>query len=110
MSPTSNKASLMEKHVTLLGVLHISLSIVCAFAAVIVYVAVVGGGILSGDDTAVYYTSRVGTAVSSLLAVFSVPGFIAAYGLLKRRSWGRYLAMVLGGVNLLNVPFGTAQE
>ncbi len=29
-------------------------------------------------------------------------------GLLKRQSWARILVLVLGILNLLNVPFGTA--
>ena len=98
----------MEKHITLLGILYIALSASCLLAACIVFTAVVGGGILSGDDTAMFYTWRVGTSVTLLLLVLSIPGFIGAYGLLKRRMWGRYLVLVLGAMNLVNLPFGTA--
>jgi hypothetical protein len=98
----------MEKHVTNLAVFYVALSAVGIMAASIVFVAVVGGGFLSGDDTAMFITSTVGTAVSSLVGILSIPGLICAYGLFKRRSWARYLSLIVGAVNLFNIPFGTA--
>jgi len=98
----------MDKHVTLLATLYVALSVVGLLAAAIVFTAVVGGGLLSGDEEAIFITSTVGTAVSSLVAVLSLPGLLAAYGLFKRRHWGRYLTLVLGAMNVLHVPFGTA--
>lgn len=105
---TTNAISRMDKHVTLLATCYVALSAVGLLAAAIVFTAVVGGGFLSGDEEAIFITSTVGTAVSSLVAVLSLPGLLAAYGLFKRRNWGRYLALVLGAMNVLNVPFGTA--
>jgi hypothetical protein len=97
----------MEKHVSLLAVFFLALSIVGILAACIVFVAVVGGGFLSGDETAIFVTSTVGTSVASLVGILSIPGLFCAYGLLKRRSWGRYLALVVGVMNLLCIPLGT---
>lgn len=97
-----------NEHITLLGISFIALSACGLLAAAIVFTAVVGGGLLSGDETAIFYTSRVGVAVASLLTVLSLPGFIAAVGLLKRRVWGRFVALVVGAMNLVNLPFGTA--
>ena len=56
----------------------------------------------------VFVTSAVGTAVATLIGILSVPGLIAAYGLSKRRNWGRYFALILGAMNVFNLPFGTA--
>jgi hypothetical protein len=98
----------MEKHVSLLAVFFLALSVVGILAACIVFVAVVGGGFLSGDETAIFITSTVGTAVASLVGVLSIPGLFCAYGLFKHRSWGRYLALIVGAMNLLSIPFGTA--
>jgi len=42
-----------------------------------------------------------------LLVVLGLPGILAGYGLLKRRSWARGLAVALGVLNLFNVPLGT---
>jgi hypothetical protein len=35
-------------------------------------------------------------------------GFIAGWGLLSREPWARMLAIILGAVSLVDVPFGTA--
>jgi len=98
----------MDKHVTLVAVCYVALSAMGILAAAIVYVAVIGGGLLSGDEDVIFYTSTVGTAVATLVGVLSIPGFFAAYGLSKRRNWGRYLALILGAMNVFAIPFGTA--
>lgn len=43
-----------------------------------------------------------------VVAGFSVLGCIAGWGLLNLRPWARMFAIVLGVINLLNVPLGTA--
>lgn len=42
------------------------------------------------------------------IILFSFPGLIAGYGLLKHRPWSRVLAIVMGIFNMLSFPFGTA--
>ena len=46
-----------------------------------------------------------GMALAAFLALL---GLIAAWGLLQRESWGRVLALIVGVVALLSLPFGTA--
>jgi zinc ribbon protein len=46
-----------------------------------------------------------GTALAGFLALL---GLITAWGLLQHESWGRTLALVVGVVALLSIPFGTA--
>ena len=43
-----------------------------------------------------------------LLLCKAVAGMIAGIGLLQRASWSRMLAIVLGCISLVNLPFGTA--
>jgi hypothetical protein len=38
---------------------------------------------------------------------FLAPSFVAAYALLKRKSWARIASIVAGVVSAMNVPFGT---
>lgn len=40
--------------------------------------------------------------------VFTTPSFIAAYGLLKRKSWARIASIVAGVLSSMSVPIGTA--
>jgi zinc-ribbon domain len=46
-----------------------------------------------------------GTTLAAFLALL---GIITAWGLLQRESWGRMLALIVGVVALLSIPFGTA--
>jgi len=98
----------MEKHVTVLGVLYIAFSALGILAAIIVFTAVVGGGLISGDSEAMTITAIVGPTIAFFLILVSAPGIIGGIGLLKRRNWARILVLVLGFLNLINIPFGTA--
>jgi hypothetical protein len=40
--------------------------------------------------------------------LFSLPGVVVGAGLLGVKSWARALAIVLGIMNLMNFPIGTA--
>ena len=42
------------------------------------------------------------------LMIFAALAGITGWGLLTRQSWARMLALIVGGFNLLDVPFGTA--
>jgi hypothetical protein len=48
------------------------------------------------------------SAIAVVLMVKSAAGIAAGLGLLQRQDWGRILAIVLGAVSLINIPFGTA--
>jgi hypothetical protein len=50
----------------------------------------------------------IGTGVLVLCLLFSVPGFLAGWGLLKIKPWARILTIVLSAINLVNFPVGTA--
>ncbi len=98
----------MEKHVTLVGVLHIvyhALGVVWAFV-IFGLLGVVGR--VSGDPDAAVILGVVGAVVATMLIVLSVPGIIGGIGLLRNRGWGRIVAMVVGILGLIDVPFGTA--
>jgi predicted nucleic acid-binding Zn ribbon protein len=48
------------------------------------------------------------TFIALLLLVKAGAGIIAGAGLLQRQPWARTLAIVLGCISLINIPFGTA--
>ena len=50
----------------------------------------------------------IGTVVAGFLALLSIPGLIAGWGLLYFKPWARILTIVLSALHILNVPFGTA--
>lgn len=97
----------MKDHVTVVGILRIGFAVLGLLAAAIVFVAVVGGGWISGDAEAIRITSIVGTVVGGLMLALSVPGLLAGFGLLRRWSWARWLTLVLAVLDLALVPIGT---
>ena len=97
-----------QQHISILGGIFVALSVLGLLAALIVLVATVGGGLLSGDARAAAISSGVGAVVALFIAAVSLPGIIGGAGLLKRRSWSRILVIVLCCLNLLSFPIGTA--
>jgi hypothetical protein len=97
----------MEKHVTLVAVINIAFGILGVFAAVFLFVGVVGAGIISGDSDAMTITAIVGTALAFLFAITSIPEIIGGFGLLKYKPWARILVLIIACVDLLLIPIGT---
>jgi len=54
------------------------------------------------------FVHGIASTVGLLFMAGSVIGLIAGWGLLQRAPWARMLAIVLGCVNLIHIPFGTA--
>jgi hypothetical protein len=98
----------MKNHITVLAVLRIGWSAMGIIAAIIVFAAVVGGGLISGDQTAIAITSLVGSIIATLILVLSLPGLVAGIGLLRLRPWSRLLTLVLAVFDLMAIPIGTA--
>ena len=77
-----------------------------------VFMFIVGGGLIGGliseEEIVIPITFFLGTAIALWLVLVSVPGIVGGMGLLKYRSWARYLVLVLSILGLLNVPVGTA--
>lgn len=98
----------MEEHIKILGILYLAFSAVGLIAAFALFIIISGGGLISGDNTVITITTVVGTAIAGVLFILSIPGIIGGMGLLKKQNWARILVLVLGIINLINIPFGTA--
>jgi hypothetical protein len=97
----------MEKHVTAVAALNIGFGALGLLVAIIVFLAVVGGGLLSGDPGPMGITAIVGTVIAFFFVLVSVPEIIGGIGLLKRWPWARILVLIISFVDLINIPFGT---
>ena len=97
----------MEQHVNVVGwlmiILHSIFLAIGAFAVSILF----GIGAVSGDGEAMTVLTLVALGVGALMGLLALPGIAAGYGLLKRRPWGRVLAIVIAALNLFNFPVGT---
>jgi hypothetical protein len=102
-------AKQFHQHVTILGVIHLVGGALFAVIGIFVFLLLtgIGAAVAVEDPVAPRVLFVVGTAVGLLMALLSLPGIAAGFGLLKRRSWGRILALAVGILNLLNVPIGT---
>jgi hypothetical protein len=106
-----------NKHITILGVLHIVYSSLGLLGGIIVFAIFAGIGVVAGQSgnfphnggpEALGILFALGTIIAGLLIVFSIPGIIGGIGLLKRKEWGRIVILIVGFFDLLHIPFGTA--
>lgn len=95
-------------HVEILGWLFIASHIIFLLIGGFIFMLLTSVGVITGDPQALPILSLVGSFVGGLLGVLALPGILAGYGLLRRRSWGRMLALIVGILNLANLPLGTA--
>ena len=94
-------------HIRLLGILWLAMS---------AFHLLPGLAVLSmfGHGPSVWWSGRP-EFVLGFVRVFGIVflaggvlGIVAGWGLLDRQPWSRGLALVLGFVNLIHIPFGTA--
>ena len=98
----------MEKHITLLGVFHIvyhALGLVVGIVMISLLTWVVH---FVGEPEVSSILGMIMSILGFFLIIIAVPGIIAGVGLLKKRPWARILALVMGVIDLLDIPLGTA--
>ena len=100
----------MEKHVTLVGALHIgygAFHVLCALAA---FAFIAGGGLLGGlvaeEKFVIGITLFIATTIAVWIILTSVPGIIGGVWLLRHKPWARYLVLVVSVLALMDVPLG----
>lgn len=95
-------------HVTVLGWLNIGAGVLIVLLGMMGFVFFLGIGALSGDPQAARilpFLGLMGMIVS--LTVLAMPWLVAGIGLLRRKAWGRILALIVGFFHLFNFPIGT---
>ena len=107
---------MMDKHVQILGVLHIVYSSIGLLVGALLFLLFMGIGTFVGtlgESPEVVHQGVpailfiIGLVIGTLFALLAIPGIIAGVGLLTRMEWGRILAIVVGFFDLLHIPFGT---
>lgn len=101
----------MKQHVTVVGAFYIGLGVLGILFPLLVVAGTVGSGLIvlstDGDVEPLTILSIIGCSVGAFLVLLSLPGIIGGIGLLKLKQWARYLVLILGVLNLFNVPIGT---
>jgi hypothetical protein len=99
----------MNKHIDVISVLWIvsgSLGILLGFFTFWLFYGI--SFIPDMDWEATQILRVVGIWGGAIIAFFSIPEIIAGVGLIKRKEWGRILALVVSFFNLIWFPLGTA--
>ena len=97
----------LDQHVTVLGWVYIAMNALVALAGLCSAPFIIGGGLISGDSEAMAITTIVAVSVLGFMLLLALPGLLAGWGLLRRKSWARVLTIILGVLNLLSFPIGT---
>jgi len=104
----------VQAHVHLVGILWFAYS---AFIGLVGLVLFILGTTLFphlhemkgvGPDVPVGFLTALFSTIGIILLAKAACGFVAGWGLNKRDSWARILALVLAFISLFNMPFGTA--
>lgn len=93
-------------HLRLVGILWLALSAFRLVPALILLV-MVDHGMFRGEGAPPFLSPLI-EGIAAVLLVLALAGLLAGWGLLTRQSWARMLAIVLGAVSLIDMPFGTA--
>jgi DNA-directed RNA polymerase subunit M/transcription elongation factor TFIIS len=80
------------------GWMHIVIGVInIIFAAIILLAALGIASVVNAGFQAI--TAAIGTIIAIFFFALSIPDFIAANGIFKRREWGRIFALVMAGIN-----------
>jgi hypothetical protein len=97
----------MQEHITIVAALKIGIGGLRLLIGMLVFVAVVGGGLVSGDAEARGITAVVGSVIALALTPGAVARIVGGIALLMRKPWARILVLVLAVLDLLSIPIGT---
>ena len=93
------------RHVRTLGILWIVYSILHMVPGMIVGAL---PNLFRFDGDFPFFMPGVLHFVGGILVLKGVVGVITGWGLLDRQSWARLLAIIMGFISLIHMPFGTA--
>ncbi|TAH51261.1 MAG: hypothetical protein EYC68_11160 [Chloroflexota bacterium] len=97
----------LELHIPIVGWLFIICSALLLTIGIIGFFFLTSFGVVANDPQAALVLGTIGMWGGIFFFVLALPGFLAGYGLLQHKEWGRILAIVVAFLNLLNFPLGT---
>jgi hypothetical protein len=94
-------------HVRLLGIFWLAMSAVHLIPG-LAMISIFGHGRSFLPPEVPSFVNGILSTVGAVLLANAVAGLITGWGLLQREPWARMLAIVMGCLNLIHIPFGTA--
>lgn len=101
----SSTGGRVSHHVRLLAILWLVLSGFRLIPGLVLTAIFHSGRFIPGVP---FFVHGIVSGIGFVFLIGALAGLAAGWGLLQRETWGRVLAIVLGVVNLLDLPFGTA--
>lgn len=102
----------MEKHIRIVSYLFMifsALAFVVCLGLFLLFAGIMSiGSIKESSLNPMIVAGGIGFIFMMIVSIASLPGFLAGYGLLKNKSWGRPLAIIMGIIYLIEPPIGTA--
>jgi hypothetical protein len=95
----------VDGNLQLLGILWVAIGVFRLFPGFIMF-ALVSRAMM--PDAVPMFVRGMFPVLGGFFSIFAVASIVTAVGLLTRQPWGRMLAIVFGGLNLVDIPFGTA--
>jgi hypothetical protein len=101
----------LHTHVQILGWLRIIGAALMAVIGGMLLIFLAGIGMFatasSGEAAPFWVLSMVALFVGGLMVLLALPSLLAGIGLLRRKEWGRILALIVAVFDLFNFPIGT---
>jgi len=107
VAPLMPVKSRIAGHIRLLGILWIALSAFRLLPGVVLWIITSPEVRIFPPDVPEFLVPML-RSFAVLFVIGGLAGLTAGWGLLARQPWGRMLALVLGALSLLDMPFGTA--
>jgi hypothetical protein len=98
----------MKNHLKILGLFYLAFGFLGAVIAILLFNVKTGHLYLSGWLSMIANASGYVSVIASIFALEALPAIITGIALLMRKFWARFLALVLGFLNLFIIPLGTA--
>lgn len=106
--PLMPTAGRIAGHVRLLGILWIALSAFRLLPGLFLVALFEHGFPFPGGQQVPDFLPGFLHTVGVLMILGGIVGILVGVGLLQRQSWARMGAIILGGLSLMDMPFGTA--
>ncbi len=72
----------MQKHITVVGALHIGYAASLVLGALILFMTMIGAGVVSQDEAALAILTGIGCLVPGFLIMLAVPGIVGGVAVL----------------------------
>ena len=106
VTPMMPVNSRLAGHLRLLGILWLAISVFRLLPGLFLFS--IFHLVIPMTSGVPFFVHGLLRGIGAVILAGAVLGIIAGWGLLERQPWARMLAIVLGFISLLEMPFGTA--